>query len=86
MNIRIKVCGITHPDDARAAVEAGADLIGLNFVPSSPRCVELKIAEEIAADAGEMGELRSEIACTDPVWPTRTHRPLLLHSGSSASS
>ena len=36
-SIRIKICGITHPDDAQAAVDAGADLIGLNFVSGSPR-------------------------------------------------
>jgi phosphoribosylanthranilate isomerase len=46
--IRIKICGITHPDDAEAAVKAGADLIGLNFVPGSPRCLDLETAEEIS--------------------------------------
>jgi len=46
--IRIKICGITHPDDAEAAVTAGADLIGLNFVPGSPRCLDLSTAAEIA--------------------------------------
>jgi phosphoribosylanthranilate isomerase len=45
--IRIKICGITHPDDARAAVDAGADLIGLNFVPGSPRELDLKRAAAI---------------------------------------
>jgi len=47
-SVRIKICGITHPDDAEAAVEAGADLIGLNFVPGSPRCLDLATAEAIA--------------------------------------
>jgi phosphoribosylanthranilate isomerase len=46
--IRIKICGITHPEDAEAAVAAGADLIGLNFVPESPRCLDLNTAAEIA--------------------------------------
>jgi phosphoribosylanthranilate isomerase len=46
--IRIKVCGVTHPDDAAAAVDAGVDLIGLNFVPGSPRALDLNIAEAIA--------------------------------------
>jgi phosphoribosylanthranilate isomerase len=47
-SIRIKICGITHPDDARAAVDAGADLIGLNFVRGSPRQLDLKVAVEMA--------------------------------------
>ena len=46
--IRVKICGVIHADDAEAAVEAGADLIGLNFVPGSPRCLDLATAEEIA--------------------------------------
>lgn len=48
MKVRIKFCGITHPDDARAAVDAGADLIGLNFVAGTPRCLSLAVAEAIA--------------------------------------
>jgi phosphoribosylanthranilate isomerase len=48
VNIRIKICGIMNADDARAAVDAGADLIGLNFVPGSPRCLDLATAEAIA--------------------------------------
>lgn len=48
MKVRIKICGITHADDAAAAVDAGADLIGLNFVAGSPRCLDLAAAEAIA--------------------------------------
>ncbi len=46
-NVRIKICGIRCPEDALAAVEAGADLIGLNFVSDSPRVLDLKTAEAI---------------------------------------
>lgn len=49
MTVRIKVCGIIHPDDAAAAVDAGVDLIGLNFVPGSPRALTIEQAEKIAA-------------------------------------
>jgi phosphoribosylanthranilate isomerase len=49
LNIRIKICGITHPADAVLAAEAGADLIGLNFVPDSPRKLSLETAAAISA-------------------------------------
>lgn len=44
---KIKICGITHPEDAQAAVEAGADAIGLNFYRRSPRSVSVDRAIEI---------------------------------------
>jgi phosphoribosylanthranilate isomerase len=44
MSIRIKICGLTHPEDVLAAAEYGADAVGFNFHPSSPRYVEPKSA------------------------------------------
>ncbi|MFO0801142.1 MAG: phosphoribosylanthranilate isomerase [Gemmataceae bacterium] len=35
--VRIKICGVTTPGDARHAADAGADAVGLNFYPKSPR-------------------------------------------------
>ena len=46
---RIKICGITTPEDARLAAECGADAIGLNFVAGSPRCLSPERAAEVAA-------------------------------------
>ena len=39
MSIRIKICGVTTPEDARQVAEAGADAVGLNFFPKSPRFI-----------------------------------------------
>jgi phosphoribosylanthranilate isomerase len=45
---RVKICGITRPGDATLAAEAGADAIGLNFYPKSPRCCTIETAQKIA--------------------------------------
>ncbi|MCY3816458.1 MAG: N-(5'-phosphoribosyl)anthranilate isomerase, partial [Gammaproteobacteria bacterium] len=37
MSLFVKICGVTRPDAVEAAVEAGADAIGFNFYPPSPR-------------------------------------------------
>ena len=52
MTVRVKICGITCVEDAHAAVDAGADLIGLNFYAQSPRYLELDRAIEIRAAIG----------------------------------
>ena len=44
---RIKICGITRTEDARAAVDLGADAIGLVFYPPSPRCLTVAQARSI---------------------------------------
>jgi phosphoribosylanthranilate isomerase len=46
--VKIKMCGFTVPGDVRAAVMAGAQLIGLNFCPRSPRAVSLGLAARLA--------------------------------------
>ncbi len=45
--VRIKICGITTPQDAALAAELGADFIGLNFHPHSPRYITEGQAKEI---------------------------------------
>ena len=50
----IKICGITNLADARAAIEAGADMLGFNFYQPSPRFIEpgqaRKIIEELQSE------------------------------------
>jgi phosphoribosylanthranilate isomerase len=46
--VRVKICGVRTRDEAEAAVEAGADALGFNFWPTSPRYVEPAAAREIA--------------------------------------
>ncbi len=48
MRVRVKICGITRPEDAIAAAKCGADAIGLVFYGPSPRNVALQQAAEIA--------------------------------------
>jgi phosphoribosylanthranilate isomerase len=45
--VRIKICGLTHPDDLRAGADAGADAVGFNFYPKSPRFVDPQTAEKL---------------------------------------
>lgn len=54
----VKICGITNLADARAAVEAGADLLGFVFFPPSPRYVT---PEQTRAVLDALGESRKTI-------------------------
>ena len=45
--IRVKICGIGTPEDARVTAEAGADYIGMVFVPERRRRIESDTAREI---------------------------------------
>ena len=52
---RVKVCGLTDPDDARAAAELGASYAGMVMVPNTPRAVTRGAAAPIAQAAREAG-------------------------------
>jgi len=45
--IKLKVCGITSPEDAHAAIECGAEFLGFNFYPKSPRYIAPEAARAI---------------------------------------
>jgi phosphoribosylanthranilate isomerase len=62
MRTRVKICGITNPEDARAALEAGADYLGLVFTESPRRVTREQAAAVRAAvpDADLVGVLRDE--------------------------
>jgi len=45
--VKVKICGITNVEDAMAAMYMGADLLGFNFYPKSPRFVTMEKAADI---------------------------------------
>jgi phosphoribosylanthranilate isomerase len=54
---RVKVCGITRPEDAELAVELGAWALGFILWPQSPRAVDRGVAAGIAAELRRRTEL-----------------------------
>ena len=63
--MRIKICGITTIADAEGCVAAGADMIGLNFVPGSPRAIDVARARDIADAVRGRAEIVGVVADLD---------------------
>jgi phosphoribosylanthranilate isomerase len=53
MALWIKICGITSVDDALLAVDAGADAVGVNFVPTSKRFVDVSVGRAVSDAVGK---------------------------------
>lgn len=51
--MKVKICGVTTPADARLAVDLGADFIGLNFYRPSPRWIDVDEAAHIRRRVGD---------------------------------
>lgn len=51
--VQVKICGITTPEGVAAAVAAGADYIGFNFFPKSPRYVAPEDLAPLVAGCGQ---------------------------------
>jgi phosphoribosylanthranilate isomerase len=62
MSLWIKICGVTTVSDAELAVRAGADAVGVNFVPSSKRRIDEATAREIVRAVGARAEVIAVVA------------------------
>jgi len=72
----VKICGTTNLEDARVAVEAGADAVGFVFYEKSPRCVTVEAARDIVAKLPE-GVEKIGVFVSEDEDPVET----LLHVG-----
>lgn len=55
--MRVKICGLSTPDTMDAALEAGADFVGLVFFPRSPRHIDIAKAATLADRARGRAEI-----------------------------
>lgn len=63
--VHVKVCGVTNVADATECVALGVSAIGLNFVPGSPRRVDVETARAIALAVGDRALVVGVVADLD---------------------
>src|SRR5690554_3231675 len=61
MKTLVKICGLTTPETLRAAVEAGADFVGVVAYPRSPRAVSALRATAVLEGAGMTRERAAKV-------------------------
>ena len=64
--LHVKICGFTRVEDVEAAVSAGADMIGLNFVSGSPRRIDVPLARALVSAARGRVEIVGVVADLEP--------------------
>ena len=57
MSLIVKICGLSTEETLDAALEAGADMVGFNFFPKSPRFISVARAAELADRARGRAEI-----------------------------
>ena len=75
----VKVCGVTNPEDALVACQAGANLIGVIFVPKSKRCVTPEQGRAVVDAVRSFGERtqRTKLRLTESETASPTSQMML---------
>jgi phosphoribosylanthranilate isomerase len=76
---RVKICGITRSEDARAACDLGADAVGLVFYPPSPRYVSIAQAQALCAAVPPFVSVVGLFVNAEPDWIRRVLHVVPLH-------
>lgn len=75
---RIKMCGMMRPADARAAVDAGADAIGMILHANAPRLISRDVARQIVDAVPDEVQVVGVFVDADPQFIREAARDLAL--------
>src|SRR5687767_1490346 len=84
--VRVKICGVSRAEDVAAAVAAGADAVGFNFYPQSPRFLDPARAGALACDLPPFVEavgvfVRTPVAAARDALAATGIRTVQVHGG-----